>query len=463
MAHPKYDPLAELKTLPQFPHIEPRRIARWVDRVEQIDPGRMPWHVRRLSGIGGSEIGVLVGALRGYFHPHSSATKMARQKLLLDLPEEPNGHMLRGQELEPMARDIYRKQILEIFPQAKPRDDIIETLGKFRDEKRPWVIGTPDEVMEVEPGKIWIIDYKCPTKASLAEYSTSGVPFYYAAQLHHYRYIAQKMGFKIDGLQLASLDYDNWRMDLKPVPFDPVLEADCLFAGDYYWNEHVLKGIVPPLGTAKKFGNASELPDNLVSIAADYALERSIANHFDRRADNIVQNIRDADLRLDPNVDSINVGIVDVKAKRSLDFDKMAQELQKHGIAQADLMQPGEWDTDKVLKALAQARGADPENLASDSIFATLKTAPTLSEKTVLEKFRALGFDLSPFIISEELSFGLSRGKNAYAEHMSATIKETLKDSAASISETLRESMINAEFEFNAADIERTAKRSRKP
>lgn len=458
MSTPSFDAKAELRKLPQFPFIDERRIDKWIDRVMSIDPERIEWHVRRLSGIGGSEIGVLVGALRGYYHPHSSDTELVGHKLLHVLPTEPNGDMLRGQVLEPVARDIYRKQILERFPQAIPRDDIIENLGKFRDEKRPWLIGTPDEVMEVEPGKIWIIDYKCPTPDALAEYAISGVPFYYAAQLHHYRFIAQKMGYQIDGLQLASLDMKKWRMDLRDVPYDAALEAECLFAGDHYWTDFVMQGRIPSTNASKRYGEATDIHDNLREGAILYTLWGSIGNHFAKRQAQIGDRVRDANLTLDPSVDSVSVGIVDIKAEREFDEDGMAKALEEQGVDASNFTQEGDWDVAALLDALIKSgnfSGPDDPRLAN------FRQAATFDTKAMQEQFRKLGLDMSPFIQSETIKFGLSRSKTPYAEHIRSSLKEIVESSSKQYVDTVRDKLIAAETQWHATDLEQQASRVR--
>lgn len=455
-----YDPLAELQLLPQFPKINPNHLQPWIEEVERIDPDRLPWHVRRLSGIGGSEIGVLVGQLRGYFHPHVSAPQLVRSKLLIDLPVEPDGPMMRGQIMEEPSRNIYRKQILERFPKAKPRDDIIKNLGNFRDSKYPWLIGTPDEVMEMEPGKIWIVDYKCPSQDVVDAYQTSGVPFYYSAQLHHYRYIAEQMGYKISGLQLAALNWKSFGIDTWDVPYDPLLEQDCLFAGTHYWNNFVLTGEIPYAGTSKKFGNATDLPENLVVSAVDYATYRHIANYFSKLADNISDTIQNSSAKLDPNADSITVGIVDLKAKRDLDIPAMAQTLIQQNVLKEELLAPSTFDTTKMLQELAKAKNIPEENIHSDPYFKQFLTAQSFDDGKVFSQFRKLNLDLTPFIKKEHISYALSRGKTLYADTLIKGIKEELSKEVTPFAAKIQQHMIDVEEQFH---MQQPTKNSKKP
>lgn len=444
-----FDPAKELQTLPQYPYIDQRRVPLWVDRVMSIDPERIEWHVRRLSGFGGSEIGVLIGALRGYFHPHSSATALVAQKLLHSLPEEPNGHMLRGQLLEDFARDMYRRQILEIYPQAKPRDDIIADLGKFRDAERPWIIGTPDEVMELEPGKIWIIDYKCPTPDALAEYGVSGVPFYYAAQLHHYRHIAEKMGYEIDGMQLASLDYVKFRMDLRDVPYDPVLAEECIFAGDHFWNNYLLKGLIPSSGAGKTYGSSEDVHDNIAEATALYAIYKNIGNHFSKQGDLVAKTLSSSGLTLDPSVDSISVGIVDVKAERSFDEKAMAAELKSHGMDPKEFTKPGEWDPERLAQALSAQMGVSPSAPEMDAF----RKPEELSAADLLGHFRRLGLDITKHIQNDGLKLALARGKSSYVSEISSSIKDRIAEQASPFAEQIRDFAISAEEAWQEREI----------
>ena len=456
-----FDAVAELAKLAQFQFIDERQLQKWVDRVMEIDPERIEWHVRRLSGIGGSEIGVLVGALRNYYHPHSSAPHVVGSKLLEVLPEEPNGDMLRGTTLEPVARDIYRKQILKTYPLAKPRDDIMDDLQTFRDEERPWLIGTPDEVMELEPGKIWIIDYKCPTPAALAEYAISGVPFYYAAQLHHYTTIAQKMGYEIAGLQLASLDMKNWNMDLRDVPYEKSFADECLHAGDYYWNEFVMKGVVPPMGKVKRYGDAEDVHDNLREAAVSYSLWKTLGNFAIKQGDLVGQRIRESGITMDASVDSINIGITDIKAERTLDVEAMAHALNtEDGIDTKPLRKEGSWDIAKLLTEVIRANGITD---ADDPRLDAFRNVGEFDQKLVLDAFRRIGKDISPYVLDEEIKLVLAKGKNEYAATVSGAMKDAASEGAYALVDQMRDRVIEAEGAFNEALMEKSrAKRSKK-
>lgn len=456
-----YDAIAELSKLPQFQFIDERQMQKWVDRVMAIDPERIEWHVRRLSGIGGSEIGVLVGALRNYYHPHSSAPHIVGSKLLSVLPEEPNGDMMRGTQLEPMARDIYRKQILKSYPNAKPRDDIMEDLQTFRDDQRPWLIGTPDEVMELEPGKVWIIDYKCPTPAALQEYAISGVPFYYAAQLHHYAVIAEKKGHKIAGLQLASLDMKNWNMDLRDVPYEKTFADECLHAGDYYWDNFVMMGTIPQMGKIKRYGEAADVHENLREAAVSYSLWKNLGNYAVKQGDLVAQKIKTSGITLESDVDSISIGIVDIRAERTLDIDAMANAIgEEEGIDPEQYRKPGEWDAAKLLAEIVQTNGiTDPE----DPRLAKFKTTGEYDPKLILDVFRRLGKDIGPFIQEEEIKFALAKGKGEYTATLSSVMKDAAAEGAKPLVETMRDRVIEAEKALCEAQIEHSiAKRAKK-
>lgn len=443
-----YNPISELQTLPQFSFINPDRFQPWIDRVNAIDPGRLPWHVRRLSGFGGSEIGVLVGALRGYYHPHQSANQLVAMKLLNVLPEPPNGDLLRGQEMEEFARAKYRQQILLRYPNAKPRDDIIEHLGKFRDPKYPWLIGTPDEVIEVEPGKIWIVDYKCPNPTALEEYKNSGVPFYYSAQLHHYRYIAEQMGYEISGLELASLDYKEWNMFCQEVPYSKNLEEQCLYAGDYYWNQFVMKGVVPPKDGVKRYGDIADLHNNLREGAVLYTLYASVSNYLAKQKDRIHDLIKQSGASLDTSVDNISVGLVNILANREYDLTAFDQELQKQSIPRVLYEDSGEYDSSKMLNFIMNHFDVkDPNHV----VLQQFKTSPTLNPKLMLEQARKIGLDIAPFIISEEIKLQLARSQDLYSEHMRKELQTIVKVAAKDFVEQIREQLLTAEINYSAA------------
>jgi hypothetical protein len=248
--------LSRLQELPQYPYINTVDAEVWVDSVIAREPDRAWWHFDRLSGIGGSEIGVFLGNEEGMFHPFTSARQITEAKLLRRPLEAANGDMARGTALESVVQGMYRARVAA--RNGSPRQDLMDKMKGYRDPDHPWLVGNPDDIVE-ENGKIYIVDYKVPMPDQIAHYDHDGVPFYYAAQVHHYRLIAEKCGIHIDGLRLCSLDLKGWDVDERPVPYSEQTSEDILAIGDKYWNDYVMVGRLAPTSTLNRTRSFSEL------------------------------------------------------------------------------------------------------------------------------------------------------------------------------------------------------------
>lgn len=238
-----------LEDLPQRKAIDDTHAYAWIDQVIEQEADRAMWHVDRLYGIGGSEIGVLLGNENGEFHPFSDARQITRQKLLLDGLTPPNGDLKRGTMMEDMAESLYFEQIAKRGAKSILDDDLKAIIGSYHNEEHPWLVGNPDGIIQEKDGSIYIVDYKVPMPSQIDHIQTLGVPFYYEAQLHHYKLILddlKELGLNIKGLKLCPLNLKTFEVEEYDVPVRPELLEDILEVGDKYWNKYVLEGRPAP-------------------------------------------------------------------------------------------------------------------------------------------------------------------------------------------------------------------------
>lgn len=91
-----------LDRIPQSHVVSAEDKARWLAGVMKHHGARAEWHVHRLFGFGGSEMGALIRHMQdlggGGF---TTAERIVQQKLLKRLPEFETNHMRRGNVLEP--------------------------------------------------------------------------------------------------------------------------------------------------------------------------------------------------------------------------------------------------------------------------------------------------------------------------------------------------------------------------
>lgn len=231
-----------VEQLPQFKNgvIKEEDAFRWAENTLIADPGRLVWHAKRLEGWGASDIGHLVTALRGDFDAFKGAPRLVMEKLMKIAPDAPSGASLRGLEME----DLIRQKFLKKFS-AKQRPDLHKGYHGFKSRQYSWLKGNPDDIVEIN-SKIFIVDYKAPGSESFKKSEAAeGVNFDYACQLHHLHKIAAELGIQVDGLLIAALDFDAWEVESRLIDFNPDLMNEILQAGDHYWNEYVMQGLIP--------------------------------------------------------------------------------------------------------------------------------------------------------------------------------------------------------------------------
>jgi len=261
------DMFKALAELPQRAAIDDTHAYAWIDQVLNQEPQRAMWHVDRLFGIGGSEIGVLLGNDNGEFHPFSDARQITRQKLLLDGLTPPNGDLKRGSMMEDMAENLYFEQIAKRGAKSILTDDLKEIISNYKNEEHPWLVGNPDGIIQEKNGDVWIVDYKVPMPSQIDHIQSVGVPFYYEAQLHHYKLIMddlKELGLEVKGLKLCPLNLKTFEVEEYDVPVRPELSAQILEVGDKYWNNYVLKGRPAPQIRLRNTSHLSKVDFELV-------------------------------------------------------------------------------------------------------------------------------------------------------------------------------------------------------
>ena len=210
--------MAALGKLPQARHFKSEHIERFLALMEN-DP-RGLWHAERLSGIGGSEIGVFVSHLRGETDAFGGTPNgVLLEKLLVFMPKKTTLAMRKGILLEEGIRKIF----LEDY-KATRDFDAMEKLSSPAARLRPWVRYSPDDVVTIGEGR-WLIDYKHPNEASLH----NEISLRYLCQLHLGTLAAEYAGVKLNGMLLVQYpESGDDSLQVTRVPFDTELASDIL-------------------------------------------------------------------------------------------------------------------------------------------------------------------------------------------------------------------------------------------
>lgn len=202
--------------------------------------GHVHWHVRRASAIGGSEAGTVIRHYRGEKGGFTNARNLVLEKLLIMSPVPGAEAMNRGVRAEPWIQRIFHERF-----GAVTDGEALDRLRDARLEKKPFIIGTPDDVVLMPDGRRLIVDYKCPSAEVNKEYLRNGVSFDYQAQLHHYTLLTKSAGIMFHGLEVVCLDPESFSLNRHPVEPSKELFVELLQAETRLWNNHVMTGELP--------------------------------------------------------------------------------------------------------------------------------------------------------------------------------------------------------------------------
>lgn len=412
-------PKQRILSLPQARHFTEERINHWLQAVQQVEADRLGWHIARLNGFGGSDIGVLVAEFHGLTDPFTSAREIVASKLLMNVPEQANGPMKRGQMLEPVIQQMFMEYMGQ-FGQVSHDAAAFEQLKRGKSHHFPWMRYSPDDVITLD-GRRYLIDYKSPTEY---EYDKTGLPMRYCAQLHQGRAVGIENGIQFDGMLLCVLDLAKWEVKVSEVPFESELELAVFEAGNHYWNEYVLKGLLPEANRKPDFDKAllkdvQDIEDKVTQLIVFDQLQKSADTHTKRLKDTI--NLYLQDYKISGSKLSLGQGILNVTAKTKFNAEKAIATLGEH-IDSCRL--PGDYDIDQMAKRLAEF-GVDIETMRLPG--------EGLDEVKMQAKLIELGHKLEDFQ-TESLTLKITQAKSGPAIETLTAIKadaaEMIKTSA---------------------------------
>lgn len=392
----------------------------WAQHVEATGDKSVAWHLRRMDGWGGSEIGTLVGEGLGIYDPFTTAREGVRRKLMIDPPEATTELMRRGTLLEPVIAQMFCSDY-----GATPLPEVQAAIEAAIDPAHPWKNVSLDGVVEIG-GRRYIVDYKAPSEVP------AGTPFGYHCQLNQYDDMATIAGERIDGLLLACFDYQHGHVVVLEVEQDANVKALINQAGDQYWGM-VLAGEVPGFPERPErepLALSEAATDRLHTIESKFLAETLLAK---THADN-AKSLRADALSLLQSTGQRLMGSdspfqhLKLQVSEKLRTDEIAELMRRHGQDPAELMvpKPGSYDVDAMLGALVEL-GQDP----------------AMFEKSVMDADKAhaaitdLGGDRS-FFVDETVTLKLPTARSKAGQAL-----EPMKDGAVSAAQTAAEALQN--------------------
>jgi len=236
--------------------------------------GRDEWLAARTGGIGGSDVGAIVGLNR-----YTSPTKLFYQKLGIIPGDEMNAAMEWGNRLETPVREKFADEHPELLVTAGP--------GLVCHPDRPWQMATVDGLIRDADGSGPARIFEAKTgddthdhEDQWGEPGTDQVPPTYLCQVTWYMdiYGAQPGDVAWLAVLLRGRDYREYR-----IPYDPAFARKLVAHADYFRRAHLIPQVPPPADAAEsttealtaarppvKAKSKGELPPEAVALARAY-------------------------------------------------------------------------------------------------------------------------------------------------------------------------------------------------
>ncbi|PIV32673.1 MAG: hypothetical protein COS34_11880 [Lysobacterales bacterium CG02_land_8_20_14_3_00_62_12] len=371
--------VGKLRQLPQAAVIADAdldRASRWAADQPAADQS---FYLRRLRGIGGSEIGVIVSEARGQRDPYTTHRAIAMDKLLMRLPVVATDAMARGSRFEPIVRALMTRRGL-----VQDTVGLAQVNSYMRQAARPtmrWAGASPDDLLINKKQQRLLPDYKVPGEAPSPGESPL---FRYVCQVHHYRAALIDAGVPVDYMGIVNLDFplasaisplmaDAVIADaicrriietadtdhamaalvIQPVHFDADVDNDLRQMGESAWAD-IVAGMVPQHLAATSVTNTLS-PTEVARIAT---LEQVIT-HCAMVGRAVGGKEALARMEIDAALQSMGpqegypFTLLTHVRKTSVDWDAAVAELVNRGVPKAEFMMMG-YDSDRMAATLRE-------------------------------------------------------------------------------------------------------------
>lgn len=167
------------------------------------------WHDIRSQGIGGSELGTILG-----LNPWESAYTLFHKRMgNIESTVTPNWAIRFG--------NAFERPILGLYAEEHP-DEQVFTTGTFANNEKPWMHANPDAISKVN-GELKIIEVKT-ARAGFSE-----LPPHYEAQVIWYMHVTGIK--KATVVAVAGMTWQEFNID-----YDPFVAETYASVAEQFWN-----------------------------------------------------------------------------------------------------------------------------------------------------------------------------------------------------------------------------------
>ena len=213
--------------------------------IIRIPQHTQEWYDFRRNGIGGSEIGTILG-----LNKYDTVVRVFHEKVgTVEPRRDDNEYMFWGRELEDKIADIWRYYdgTSDGYIENSKNDKIVRECqrvnGYVRNPKYPWLFASLDRVMNIKGGINLITQQPLTSEGVLeckglsywaSQIWTDGVPIYYLAQIHQYMAILET-----DYAEIAILQDGN-KFRVEKIQRDDALCDRIIEISRMFWENRVL-------------------------------------------------------------------------------------------------------------------------------------------------------------------------------------------------------------------------------
>ena len=181
------------------------------------------WLRLRKSGIGGSDAGAICGV-----NPFSNAMKVFKDKTSEEIEEQDNEAIRIGHDLE----DYVAQRFMEATGLKVRKSNFM-----YRSKEHPFMIADVDRLVVGEDAGL---ECKTASAYNADKWADGDIPLHYVMQCYHYMAVTGKRVWYIAAVILGR------EFTYRKLEWDDELIGRLISIEDNFWNNHVVKGIIPP-------------------------------------------------------------------------------------------------------------------------------------------------------------------------------------------------------------------------
>lgn len=193
------------------------------EKISLSGVDRTGWLRLRKSGIGGLDAGAICGV-----NPYSSAMKVFKDKTSEEIEEQDNEAIRIGHDLE----DYVAQRFTEATGLKVRKSNFM-----YRSKEHPFMIADADRLVVGEDAGL---ECKTASAYNADKWADGDIPLHYVMQCYHYMAVTGKRVWYIAAAILGR------GFTYRKLEWDEELIGRLISIEDNFWNNHVVKGIMPP-------------------------------------------------------------------------------------------------------------------------------------------------------------------------------------------------------------------------